>query len=223
MIDPTHARDDQTARVCCSNCRHELPAEYARGAVVEPCPRCGRLAELSVTVAEGRRVVDDAQALATVSNDVAAELDALNGSIGDLELATAQADARGAQNAAKAALEALHELGDDPLKLGGWSQDAWSAEERELTVAFAGARNAAHHKSAAVVQLEVGADARNALRWIATLPPIHSDEQTKAYYRRLAGQPVLPALRYVAERIAESIAGVIDAGEAPAGPNATPG
>jgi hypothetical protein len=163
------------------------------------------VAELTVTVVEGRRVGDDAEALATVSNDAAAQLGALNASIGDLNRAIARADARDAQNATKAALEAVYELGDDPLKRGEWSQDAWSPQERELLAALAGARNAAHHKSAAVVQLQVGVDAQHALRWIATLPPIRSDEQTKAYCRRLAGQPVLPALRYVAERIARSL------------------
>jgi hypothetical protein len=148
--------------VLCLNCGRELPAEHAQGAAIEPCPACGRVAELEVVLTERGGVGDDGPASVAVSNDAVSRLAALDRSIADLERALAAADARGAQNAAKAALD---ELGDDSLKRGEWSKDDWSAEDRELMTGLTGARNAAHHKSAAVVEHHVGADGRHDLRW----------------------------------------------------------
>jgi hypothetical protein len=189
----------------CLNCGRELPAEYAQGAAIEPCPACGHVAELEVALTERRGVGDDGRASVAVSNDAVSRLAALDRSIAGLERALAAADARGAHNAVKAALEALHELGDDSLKRGEWSKDDWSAEDRELMAGLAGARNAAHHKSAAVVALEFGTDRVRDLRWVAHLPPIRSQEQTKAYCRRLAGQRVVAVLLHISARIAASL------------------
>jgi hypothetical protein len=97
----------------------------------------------------------------------------------------------------------------DCLRRGEWSQAGWDDDALELWQGHIGARNVAHHYSSPIAVLRSGGQRDERLGWAierTVIESIDSKTQASAYISRLGGQPVLPLLRTVAERISSVIA-----------------
>ena len=195
----------------CRTCGAERSRPGPGGDRREPCLRCGDLAleyRASGTVTAHATV--SASYVVTGGNTAVNRRDSLAAAIDEADAAAASGRAGDAVSAIKRALEAIHELQDcaDPKKRPTveWTKSAWTPAQNDRWFALLGARNAAHHFSAPVVELH-GDTTRpgHVLRWAPGISPVQSKSQRKAYAAMLAGQPVIPLLRGVAADISAAI------------------
>lgn len=186
----------------CSACGAERPTP-SPGEAREPCADCGGTAleyRASGTVTAQASV--SASYRVTGGNTAANRRDALKAAIDDADEAASSGHAGHAVTAVKRALEAIHELQDcaDPAKRSPveWTHAGWAAAQTKRWTGLIGARNAAHHKSASVVELHGDSEVPgHVLRWAPTIPAVRSTAQRNAYAAVIAGEAVIPQLRAV--------------------------
>ena len=170
------------------------------------CPGCGSSSTsqlVRLSVAEEFDVAESLSWRKRHGNSATHRRDTLSAEVARLDAAVAAGDTGAAQAAAKAALEAIHELADC-LKRQEWTQSAWKPDDLELWRAHIGARNAAHHTSSSVVALH----STGALTWDVDAPAIatlQSSRQQRAYRTRLADTSAPNSLRRIAELVAISV------------------
>ena len=148
---------------------------------------------LAVALSDTARVTESASWTARTTNAALTRRRELEGALTAVETGVAANNVSTAQSALKQALEAIHEL-SDCLARGEWTQDGWTADDRGLWYAHVGARNAAHHESAALAALHSDGDRDYRLVWEMPVS-VRSVIQTTEYRTRLSGLRVLPALR----------------------------
>jgi hypothetical protein len=119
-------------------------------------------------------------------------------------------DAAAAREAVKRALTLIDELEEERDERKGWSSQGWSPEDQGLWKAHVAARQTAHHTGVAPVSVDATTGRAPAMLWhddaaeIARLAGRGKRSKAKAqeYAARLAGHPVMPGLRRIAQLVA---------------------
>jgi hypothetical protein len=195
----------------CSTCGVLREPSANAGDQLPPCPECGGLySEWRVSATVVSRGSVSATYAVTGGNAARNRLDELAAAVDDAATATSSGRALDAVRAVKRALEAIHELQDcaNPKKRATveWSNAAWTPAQKEVWTGLLGARNAAHHFSADVVDLHGGTSTPgHVLRWAQSIPQVKVPAQGQAYATRLAGQLVLPVLQAVVADVSASM------------------
>lgn len=200
LVANTIVRVDVTGPFCVG-CGAVL-APVAPGEVrIRPCSSCGDHRSeyrASGTVEVGASV--SAAYRVTTTATAAQRCDELATAIDAAEAATNAGDLREAKRATEAALQAIHQLADcaNPRQRSAveWTQEGWTSVQRERWTGLIGARNAAHHKPVAIVELQGDTSAPgHALRWAEMIPQLRYPEQQSAYDAVIAGEAAIPLLR----------------------------
>jgi predicted nucleic acid-binding Zn-ribbon protein len=173
-----------------------------------PCSECGcTTMSFHVCAKDHVSVTDNVSAVSRTTNASMARVMQLDAAVADIGTAVDGGSVHAAQAALKHALEAIHEL-TDCLERSEWSQQGWSADDLGLWRAHIGARNAAHHKSWSAVALHTDGSRDDRLRWDlnpSDMNQLQSRSQAAEFSSRLAGQPVLPALRRLAVLVSSAV------------------
>jgi hypothetical protein len=173
-----------------------------------PCPVCGATAiNVAVAIAITVHPSISVSYVARTTNTAATRRVALESAVRSIEQAVAGGSTHDSQQALKAALEAIHELGDC-LRRGEWAQAGWSVDDLVSWHAHIGARNAAHHTSSAIAATHSAVNLDDRLRWDIdpqAVASLQSQRQARDYLARLDGQPVLPPLRALAGRVSSAV------------------
>jgi hypothetical protein len=150
---------------------------------------------MSRHAAESLSISEHASWTSRSSNLAPARVRRLEEAITDIAAGIERGSALTAQDATKRGLEAIHELDDALRERQEWAHTGWGADDLGLWEGLVGARNASHHSSCVVVELQSGGEADSRLRWALDPDTIRGQSKRQEYEARLAGQPVLPALR----------------------------
>jgi hypothetical protein len=205
QVVPRHHVWTMAHEVRCSDCGTLLPSGQNPPL---PCPECGSESRsVSASVSASIGISTSVEYATSANNDAKARVWQLEFAIGALEAALNQHLVTETQNAAKAALEAIHELADE-LKRGEWSQARWGEQAVGLWHGLLGARNAAHHKASPIVARHSGKSRDESLLWSVdpeTIATLRWPHQQTAYNERLHGHAVLPQLRQMLLLLKEAV------------------